>query len=192
MSLQFIFFFIVDTFALYFTSMAPVLASLLWLTAVASSCNALAVKRTSNNDNYVVVLKPDTSIDSHLQWVAKLRKRSGIPITSDVAGAPEKYSFPGFRAYSGSFDSETLEILQASNDVCRMFQLHTTNKLTEHRFQLSLQTQHSNLATWPLHLQLASPKVMLLGAWPPFPIVNVVLRIMFTTARRAKALMPML
>ena len=72
---------------------------------------------------YLVALKPESSparLRDHTSWAQSvharnLRKRQSSGETE--VGVERTFSFDGFRAYSGSFDEETIEDIKRSQDV---------------------------------------------------------------------------
>lgn len=72
-------------------------------------------------NKYIVTLKPgvsSSSVKTHLHWVDAVHKRSlARRGTSDTTGVDQVYNIKDFNAYAGSFDSETIKEIQASEDV---------------------------------------------------------------------------
>ncbi|KAJ3527771.1 hypothetical protein NM208_g10539 [Fusarium decemcellulare] len=69
-------------------------------------------------DRYIITLKSDVSqdkFDSHLTWVEDVHKRSLR--RRDLAGVEKVYNISDFHAYSGKFDSTTIEELKNSPEV---------------------------------------------------------------------------
>ncbi|KAM5354150.1 hypothetical protein ACJ41O_000800 [Fusarium nematophilum] len=69
-------------------------------------------------DRYIITLKSDISqdkVESHLNWVEDVHKRSLN--RRDLSGVEKVYNIEDFHAYSGTFDSDTIEELKKSPDV---------------------------------------------------------------------------
>lgn len=65
---------------------------------------------------YIVTLKPGTSsIESHLNWVSDVHKRSLGK--RDTAGVEKTYAISSWQAYSGEFDNATIAEIEANPDV---------------------------------------------------------------------------
>lgn len=102
----------------------PVLTLLLAGTCLAHPHAGTAQTRSSAiKGKYLVALKPESSsarLRDHTSWVQgvharNLRKRQASGQTA--AGVERTFSFDGFRAYSRSFDEETIEDIKRSQDV---------------------------------------------------------------------------
>lgn len=68
---------------------------------------------------FVVALKAsaDLDLDSHTQWVSEVHARNIARRAGDSTGVDQTFSFPGYQAYSGSFDEETLDSIRANPNV---------------------------------------------------------------------------
>lgn len=79
-------------------------------------------------NKYIVTLKPGVSASSlktHLTWVDAVHKRSlarrdSSYTDTDTTGVDQVYNIKDFNAYAGSFDSETIKEIEASQDVSRL------------------------------------------------------------------------
>ncbi|KAI5788991.1 alkaline serine protease Alp1 [Geopyxis carbonaria] len=72
-------------------------------------------------DNYIVVLKPEISVqaaDAHRNWANDLHsRRSARRNDNSLAGITATYSMSQLKGYAGSFDEETLNTIRESDDV---------------------------------------------------------------------------
>ncbi|KAM7184443.1 subtilisin-like proteinase Mp1 [Naviculisporaceae sp. PSN 640] len=72
-------------------------------------------------NKYIVTLKPGvstSSVNTHLHWVDAVHKRSlARRGASDTTGVDQVFNIKDFNAYAGSFDSETIKEIEASEDV---------------------------------------------------------------------------
>ncbi|KAH8599095.1 peptidase S8/S53 domain-containing protein [Bisporella sp. PMI_857] len=66
-------------------------------------------------DRYIISLKSDVDVESHLSWVSNVHRRSIS--RRDTAGIRSSYAFGGFKGYSGEFDTETMEAIRANENV---------------------------------------------------------------------------
>lgn len=66
-------------------------------------------------NKYIVTLKSDVDVDSHLTWVAEAHKRSLNK--RDTVGIEHTYGFGDFHAYAGEFDEATLEEIKNNPEV---------------------------------------------------------------------------
>ncbi|KAF6808807.1 alkaline proteinase [Colletotrichum sojae] len=64
---------------------------------------------------FIVTLKEDAAVESHLNWVADVHKRSLGK--RDTAGVETKFNISNWNAYAGEFDEATLEEIKASPEV---------------------------------------------------------------------------
>ncbi|KFA46894.1 hypothetical protein S40293_03613 [Stachybotrys chartarum IBT 40293] len=68
---------------------------------------------------FIVSLKASADVDlgSHTQWVSEVHARNIARRAGDSTGVDQTFSFPGYQAYSGSFDEETLDSIRANPNV---------------------------------------------------------------------------
>ncbi|KAH7040946.1 peptidase S8/S53 domain-containing protein [Microdochium trichocladiopsis] len=92
--------------------------------ALLGVANALPTPAVSDviPGQYIVTLRPEVGheLELHTRWVSDvhregLRKRGG-----DTVGVENKFDIPGFHAYAGSFDDETLAVIRANSSVLRV------------------------------------------------------------------------
>ena len=66
-------------------------------------------------NSYIVTLKSDAAVDSHLTWVKKVRSQSFN--TQGTTGVEQVYNVGDFKGYAGSFDDETINQIKTSDQV---------------------------------------------------------------------------
>jgi oryzin len=64
---------------------------------------------------YIVTLKSDVTVESHLNWVSNVQKRSLS--TRGNAGVEKNYSINAWKAYAGEFDDATIAEIKANPEV---------------------------------------------------------------------------
>lgn len=67
-------------------------------------------------DSYIVVLKPSTDLEAHLEAVNQAHAESGSPLS----GTQKSYEFGSFKGYSGKFSADIAETLKSHPDVSFM------------------------------------------------------------------------
>jgi hypothetical protein len=81
-------------------------------------------KREVTQDRYIITLNPGvTSIQSHLNWVSDVHKRSLG--RRDTAGVDKTYAINNWQAYAGEFDDATIAEIKANPDVSLFLLKHT-------------------------------------------------------------------
>jgi hypothetical protein len=72
-------------------------------------------------EQWLVALKPEVSSDSdlelHARWVSELHAKNVQKRDDAPAGLEKTFQFPGFSAYVGSFDEDTLDAIKHNPNV---------------------------------------------------------------------------
>lgn len=85
--------------------------SLAWAHPVHHVRNAISGK-------YIVTLKPEADVGSHITWVNGIQARSLRRQNAD-SGITKSYAFKSFSGYAGAFDDATIEEIRNSAEVRR-------------------------------------------------------------------------
>lgn len=87
-------------------------------------------KRDAIPGKYIVTLKPEADVGSHITWVNGIQARSVRRQDAD-SGVTKSYAFKSFSGYAGAFDDATIEEIRNSAEVrrhCARIVCATTNK----------------------------------------------------------------
>lgn len=83
-----------------------------------------AVPLVAGEDSqYIVTLKKGIArrdVDSHIEWVNDVHKRSIVARDLGLDGFDERFDIGNFHSYSGTFDDATLEEIRKSPNVRRL------------------------------------------------------------------------
>lgn len=97
------------------------------LLPLASASPAPVVKPRSSEpipDKYIITLKEDAAVESHLTWVSEVHARSLA--RRDLPGVEKTYNISAFQGYAGAFDEATIAEIEASPEVTRKINHHRT------------------------------------------------------------------
>ncbi|KAF3220055.1 Basic amino-acid permease [Orbilia oligospora] len=82
---------------------------------------------SSSEKKFIVVLKDTINtnqLKKHTQWAARIHARNlqkrqlnGLPVERHISGVEKTFDINRFKAYSGSFDDDTLREIEENNDV---------------------------------------------------------------------------
>ncbi|KAF2646538.1 subtilisin-like protein [Massarina eburnea CBS 473.64] len=96
----------VRNIALFFGALLP---------AVLAAPTPITKRADIIEGKYIVTLKTGTTVESHLNWVSDVQKRSLS--TRNTAGVEKTYSISDWQAYAGEFDDATIAEIKANPDV---------------------------------------------------------------------------
>ncbi|KAK6496053.1 Basic amino-acid permease [Arthrobotrys musiformis] len=110
-----------------FLAAALFIGSLIPLISAAPTPQSLSTDSPSSEKKFIVVLKNNLNnnqFKKHTKWASEiharnLRKRqlNGLPIERHTSGVEKTFGVNSFKAYSGSFDEETLQEIEDNDDV---------------------------------------------------------------------------
>lgn len=83
-------------------------------------------------EQWIVALKPEVSSDSdlelHARWVSEVHAKNVQKRDDAPAGLEKTFQFPGFSAYVGSFDEETLDAIKHNPNVSGLSEMEILTK----------------------------------------------------------------
>ncbi|KAK6502673.1 Basic amino-acid permease [Arthrobotrys conoides] len=127
----------------FFTA-SLLIGSLLPLLSAAPTPQSPSTNSPSSDKKFIVVLKDTINtnqLKKHTQWAARIHARNlqkrqlnGLPVERHISGVEKTFDVNRFKAYSGSFDDETLREIEESDDVAYVEQeqdAYTSETITQ-------------------------------------------------------------
>lgn len=94
------------------------------------------------SEQWLVALKPEVSSDSdlmlHARWVSELHAKNVAKRDDAPAGLEKTFQFPGFSAYVGSFDDDTLDAIRHNPNVSTLSEIYDGGRRTNNNIHRSL------------------------------------------------------